>query len=178
MQNQPFFTPNHETVTSMAILEALICPRLFLILHLHQTTTQQQCWHQHKKLFLILHLHQTTTSVYLLFDCVQLFLILHLHQTTTLSKSINLSLCCFLSCIYIKPQLLATCCPFLSSCFLSCIYIKPQLFGVVYTITIVVSYLASTSNHNNFEWCILFTMLFLILHLHQTTTTKGEQLSR
>ena len=123
MQNQPFFTPNHETVTSMAILEALICPRLFLILHLHQTTTFHQCMMKRMTLFLILHLHQTTT--------------------------------------YGKAALLY------SSCFLSCIYIKPQLVQVILPDQRVVSYLASTSNHN--FWAIIKQRQPVVSYLASTS---------
>ena len=63
--------------------------------------------------------------------CPRLFLILHLHQTTTLKYSIASPLRCFLSCIYIKPQ------PTMQS-----------LFSLS-----VVSYLASTSNHNRSSRC-------------------------
>ena len=77
-----------------------------------------------------------------------MFLILYLHQTTTSSYSVRSNICCFLSCIYIKPQHLNTLITLLElflilylhqtttplvilitrlSCFLSCIYIKPQL---------------------------------------------------
>ena len=37
-------------------------------------------------------------------DCTLLFLILYLHQTTTPGVTNVLASCCFLSCIYIKPQ--------------------------------------------------------------------------
>ena len=78
--------------------------------------------------------------------------------------------CCFLSCIYIKPQ--PTACIFICSscCFLSCIYIKPQPAASSDDMYLVVSYLASTSNHNCKPYFLGIEKLFLILHLHQTTT--------
>ena len=83
--------------------------------------------HPQIPLFLILHLHQTTTVYRFSVEPKELFLILHLHQTTTLGQILRCRQRCFLSCIYIKPQPTRSC-------------------QIPYY---VVSYLASTSNHNN-----------------------------
>ena len=78
-------------------------------------------------------------------------------------------------------------------CILSCFYIKPQPLVVVKLVIFVVSYLVSTSNHNyELEWHCRFyvvsylvstsnhnfnadtmrmQVLYLILFLHQTTTS-------
>ena len=55
---------------------------------------------------------------------------------------------CFLSRIYIKPQRIYMGLIGSASCFLSRIYIKPQRVAVGQIKIIVVSYLVSTSNHN------------------------------
>ena len=104
------------------------------------------------QLFLILHLHQTTTAIWLIWPKVLLFLILHLHQTTTVDPNTYPIRCCFLSCIYIKPQ------PVLSA------YSPIVLFLILHlhqTTTILVT-------------LIRFIWLFLILHLHQTTTVRSH----
>ena len=145
-----------------------------------------------------------------------MFLILHLHQTTTMRFFLFLLMRCFLSCIYIKPQLLGVTTKSLKVVS----YLASTSNHNAYTIQgyqcnvvsylastsnhngccvraarrVVVSYLASTSNHNftlgikvntqvvsylastsnhNGNLCINFgNSLFLILHLHQTTTAS------
>ena len=122
---------------------------LFLILFLHQTTTNTKRNALGEVLFLILFLHQTTTVSYWRFIRVMLFLILFLHQTTTRLYRSELYLCCSLFYFYIKPQLN----------FRRHAHIR------------VVPYSISTSNHNSFSFYLDFAMLFLILFLHQTTTS-------
>ena len=97
----------------------------------------------------------STSNHNLLLSLIQeerLFLILYLHQTTTNGTCLLQRNCCFLSCIYIKPQHnLAT---------------KEDVS--------VVSYLVSTSNHNNLTNLVNTYGLFLILYLHQTTTVQAS----
>ncbi len=77
-----------------------------------------------------------------------LFLISYLHQTTTRSFMILARCCCFLSRIYIKPQL--------GSRSIACISVVSYLvstsnhndLGEIVLRLRVVSYLVSTSNHN------------------------------
>ena len=75
----------HLVPTSNHNLEVLVFSMalLFIILFLHQTTTQPVNSMEFAKLFIILFLHQTTTMY--LFFCISsvLFIILFLHQTTT-----------------------------------------------------------------------------------------------
>ena len=111
------------------------------------------------------HNYQRRTALTLM-----LFLILHLHQTTTCNRDEIGNRGCFLSCIYIKPQPFET--------FIIIIYVVSYLASTSNhnspSLTIflmsVVSYLASTSNHNLTNACLCVFRLFLILHLHQTTT--------
>ena len=63
-------------------------------------------------------------------------------------------------------------------CFLSCIYIKPQLHKRLVVFILVVSYLVSTSNHNYASILDMSYELFLILYLHQTTTRIETSRSR
>ena len=60
------------------------------------------------------------------------------------------------------------------SCFLSRIYIKPQLVNIAFKGISVVSYLVSTSNHNLMPAVVQSELLFLISYLHQTTTGRGQ----
>ena len=55
---------------------------------------------------------------------------------------------CFLSKIYVKPQLVISWYLVLFRCFLSKIYVKPQLHKVTTSEGLGVSYQKSTSNHN------------------------------
>ena len=77
-----------------------------------------------------------------------LYLIEILHQTTTTSAVVILRESCILLKFYIKPQQL-------------------NLFSNIFN---VVSYWNSTSNHNSNNVYALFTKLYLIEILHQTTT--------
>ncbi len=83
-----------------------------------------------------------------------------------------LQLRCILSSIYIKPQ--QNICGFnnCACCILSSIYIKPQPVRVGTDPISVVSYQASTSNHNYFLVLVIVKVLYLIKHLHQTTTAS------
>ena len=77
---------------------------LFIILFLHQTTTEYQKKKRGAALFIILFLHQTTTSCQYLLLLAALFIILFLHQTTTRPASRPRPTSCLSSCSYIKPQ--------------------------------------------------------------------------
>ena len=136
----------HQTTTSSAWC-SFGWP-LFLISYLHQTTTYIYGTNWFGKLFLISYLHQTTTYWLLMFHLRVLFLISYLHQTTTGSCWSNQDYSCFLSRIYIKPQLIPKNNIRIVSCFLSRIYIKPQQAQPTSILGTVVSYLVSTSNHN------------------------------
>ena len=77
---------------------------LFIILFLHQTTTDDYLHREDLKLFIILFLHQTTT-LWLAVDAPPLlFIILFLHQTTTHHLFTFFNVSCLSSCSYIKPQ--------------------------------------------------------------------------
>ena len=78
-----------------------------------------------------------------------LFIILFLHQTTTI-----------VSFLLSFP-----------SCLSSCSYIKPQLAEPSHGIGVVVYHLVPTSNHNTELDSALKDRLFIILFLHQTTTS-------
>ena len=102
------------------------------------------------------------------------------------------SYCCFLSRIYIKPQLLfckaekvwvvsylvSTSNHNLNIEFIRFSHVVSYLVSTsnhnccryIKFIFNVVSYLVSTSNHNWLYWSILLQRLFLISYLHQTTT--------
>ena len=101
--------------------------------------------------FVVSYLDSTSNHNYNLRDGDKrtLFHILILHQTTTLWQHHLGHDGCFISWFYIKPQLA-----------------EPSLYS-----SMVVSYLDSTSNHNDNDDKEAKQMLFHILILHQTTTT-------
>ena len=99
-------------------------------------------------LYLIEILHQTTTEDRRHLSRTGLYLIEILHQTTTSSTFSWLS----------------------ARCILSKFYIKPQLQNRRISISSVVSYRNSTSNHNIAFNDMLGRRLYLIEILHQTTT--------
>ena len=149
-----------------------LSPRLFIILFLHQTTTNEENFIEIPLLFIILFLHQTTTVLGCRYAHCSLFIILFLHQTTTCLRFSIVPVSCLSSCSYIKPQL-------------------NEVFGfmpiVVYHLVptsnhnmktdvtmfgIVVYHLVPTSNHNLKAIMLLTFLLFIILFLHQTTTAE------
>ena len=168
--------------------------RLFHILILHQTTTQNLWKRQYEMLFHILILHQTTTAL-CLFLCrtsvvsyldstsnhnevstflmpSSLFHILILHQTTT-SQFLATDLDkLFHILILHQTTTHGSITEKEWGCFISWFYIKPQLKNLNWLPWCVVSYLDSTSNHNSDAVELLFDELFHILILHQTTTTS------
>ena len=158
----------HQTTTDDEVDQ--IWAELYLIEILHQTTTAGAANRMHTALYLIEILHQTTTNENVLYICRKLYLIEILHQTTTKSAAINRINGCILSKFYIKPQR----CPSYESggqsCILSKFYIKPQPSRSRRRSTPVVSYRNSTSNHNFRRWLGIYSKLYLIEILHQTTT--------
>ncbi len=78
------------------------------------------------ELYLILFLHQTTTDNSLTIFLDRLYLILFLHQTTTNTICLNNGCCCILSYFYIKPQPSRRSSVCHARCILSYFYIKPQ----------------------------------------------------
>ena len=122
---------------------------LFIILFLHQTTTRNKSTKHGKKLFIILFLHQTTT-----------------HRP--LSRH---PLGCLSSCSYIKPQQIVYGLINNHGCLSSCSYIKPQLKNGYKELFQVVYHLVPTSNHNWRDHLRIAFRLFIILFLHQTTTS-------
>ena len=76
------------------------------------------------------------------------------------------------SCSYIKPQLVRFGTTFSERCLSSCSYIKPQPATGFYGVGRVVYHLVPTSNHNSTLLPIFAVALFIILFLHQTTTSS------
>ena len=119
--------------------------------------------------------HLVPTSNHNLFPSVitilQLFIILFLHQTTTVMVALMSAICCLSSCSYIKPQLCGFSSHSLCCCLSSCSYIKPQHLVKAHFGISVVYHLVPTSNHNGYEPFGPSLQLFIILFLHQTTTS-------
>ena len=80
--------------------------------------------------------------------------------------------CCIIFGFYIKPQLLDMGYCNWNSCIIFGFYIKPQPASVAAFLKGVVSYLDSTSNHNENQYICLAPMLYHIWILHQTTTQR------
>ena len=78
---------------------------------------------------------------------------------------------CSLFYFYIKPQHDSGKYPQALRCSLFYFYIKPQRARISVALLPVVPYSISTSNHNNRSTDNFQVQLFLILFLHQTTTT-------
>ena len=121
---------------------------LYLMVFLHQTTTEKTKGEQRRGLYLMVFLHQTTTRPLLHPSKNQLYLMVFLHQTTTCSWDKLTFDGCILWYSYIKPQLWCRQCVSWCCCILWYSYIKPQ--------------------PNTF--IIFAKMLYLMVFLHQTTT--------
>ena len=100
-----------------------------------------------------------------------LFIILFLHQTTTHRPLSRHPLGCLSSCSYIKPQQIVYGLINNHGCLSSCSYIKPQLKNGYKELFQVVYHLVPTSNHNWRDHLRIAFRLFIILFLHQTTTS-------
>ena len=122
----------------------------------------------------ILFLHQTTTSNKRVSWNSSLCHILFLHQTTIGTSLKTVDYCCVISHFYIKPQLKSQSFHILYCCVISYFYIKPQHESNIFLHARVVSYLISTSNHNNTALANCVIVLCHILFLHQTTTVPVE----
>ena len=136
-------TSNHNYRPDVSLFE-----KLFIILFLHQTTTQAISAASQAQLFIILFLHQTTTDLDSIFQIDWLFIILFLHQTTTsethYKKTLLLFIILFLHQTTTLPLLIFS----RISCLSSCSYIKPQLKTYQAIFSRVVYHLVPTSNHN------------------------------
>ena len=136
-------TSNHNVIVFVYLIVML-----FIILFLHQTTTQAISSASQAQLFIILFLHQTTTLKIRHRPKRPLFIILFLHQTTTYNKGHILPTVLFI--ILFLHQTTTNGCPFVngSGCLSSCSYIKPQQLHSVTSEQTVVYHLVPTSNHN------------------------------
>ena len=79
---------------------------------------------------------------------------------------------CIISFLYIKPQLEVG--RYLNEigCIISFLYIKPQLYVTNALQHAVFLYRFLTSNQNSRVLYLLFSLLYYIVSLHQTTTTS------
>ena len=77
-------------------------------------------------LYILLFLHQTTTNICTKRVFAKLYILLFLHQTTTLRDSASSSSCCISYYSYIKPQLTDELCIKSHGCISYYSYIKPQ----------------------------------------------------
>ena len=102
------------------------------------------------RLYIVLFLHQTTTSMDVNLLPKELYIVLFLHQTTTSATKAKLKSCCISYYSYIKPQLFPPC-------------LSP---------VVVVYRTIPTSNHNFDFYHNAYIKLYIVLFLHQTTTTK------
>ena len=121
---------------------------LFIILFLHQTTTCPPIPLPRCRLFIILFLHQTTTPRSLSNWMPGLFIILFLHQTTTLNGVVGGFTALFIILFLHQTTTYLDSVRPLPSCLSSCSYIKPQLLSSVFFCISVVYHLVPTSNHN------------------------------
>ena len=96
----------HQTTTERAIA----CSALSVVYHLVPTSNHNTGYIccTRETLFIILFLHQTTTCPSTQSIALRLFIILFLHQTTTIKQYVHFFFGCLSSCSYIKPQPIAT----------------------------------------------------------------------
>ena len=78
---------------------------LYIVLFLHQTTTNCKCGATQKELYIVLFLHQTTTAHVVEHQLGVLYIVLFLHQTTTWTTFGTSPSSCISYYSYIKPQL-------------------------------------------------------------------------
>ena len=96
------------------------------------------------------------------------------HQTTTSDDLFVIMFSCILSKFHIKPQHFSATSFLIISCILSKFHIKPQLCTTTMSISRVVSYRNSTSNHNLRVVACTRRALYLIEIPHQTTTNRAK----
>ena len=75
---------------------------------------------------------------------------------------------------YIKPQPAYNRNVKQSSCISYYSYIKPQPLGKNDFVELVVYRTIPTSNHNSVRFILLMNVLYIVLFLHQTTTTTAK----
>ena len=143
-----------------------------VVLYLSSTSNHNpiKLWTNVMLLCYIFLLHQTTTLKPALYIIVELCYIFLLHQTTTKQLISNWIIGCVISFFYIKPQPGTVGQTRKGSCVISFFYIKPQPRYAEYKFNLVVLYLSSTSNHNQYFLIIFVLPLCYIFLLHQTTT--------
>ncbi len=183
----PFPTSNHNftTPTSPVML-------LYIILFLHQTTTvttlatlvvdcissfsyikPQPSLPASDSLWIVYHPFPTSNHNYAKLQAAEgeLYIILFLHQTTTSRLRLHLRSDCISSFSYIKPQPASASPPPGGHCISSFSYIKPQLLLSQGSLLAIVYHPFPTSNHNIALHLVITTLLYIILFLHQTTTS-------
>ena len=151
--------------------------RLYIVLFLHQTTTADGMTATRTGLYIVLFLHQTTTLRLSIEKSKQLYIVLFLHQTTTLLPNHFGYLGCISYYSYIKPQPQTDSLTMKPRCISYYSYIKPQP-GMLLPISCTVVYRTiPTSNHNLQMQIIIRLVLYIVLFLHQTTTTGDYNLA-
>ena len=142
----------HQTTTQ--VCQSFRFQELYIVLFLHQTTTQDYGSWFLVWLYIVLFLHQTTTAIILLALVFWLYIVLFLHQTTTCDSVRLFWLGCISFFSYIKPQHDNNWLRSMFCCISFFSYIKPQLW-TEREIDIPVVYRSfPTSNHN---YCLLLS---------------------
>ena len=138
----------HQTATDQR--QSAIMAMLYIVLFLHQTATNIPIPVTHPQLYIVLFLHQTATQE----DChgrhAWLYIVLFLHQTATDIVLLNYEFRCISFYSYIKPQRERRYCYH----------------------TRVVYRSIPTSNRNSVWLWNQYSVLYIVLFLHQTATTK------
>ena len=104
-------------------------------------------------MYIVLFLHQTTTCYSFVTKTLELYIVLFLHQTTTIQDGSF----------------------FLPSCISYYSYIKPQQYKTCVDEVHVVYRTIPTSNHNHSCEYSVLAKLYIVLFLHQTTTTRHKK---
>ena len=181
----------HQTTTSFP--QWFVGTKLYIVLFLHQTTTLLSLYPHPAQLYIVLFLHQTTTPWGLAQSLVRLYIVLFLHQTTTPNEHYRINPRLYIVLFLHQTTTIRRNCRVNNCCISYYSYIKPQPSGKKIAINAVVYRTIPTSNHNcgqspppclfvvyrtiptsnhNRQACSkLSARLYIVLFLHQTTTT-------
>ena len=128
-------------------------------------------------LYIVLFLHQTTTVVACscgVSGCISYYSYI---KPQLFDDRRFLSYSCISYYSYIKPQLIDLLVVFLICCISYYSYIKPQLDVMKFYKKYVVYRTIPTSNHNRCFVAVCAYQLYIVLFLHQTTTTLSVRFS-
>ena len=124
----------------------------------------------YKVLYIVLFLHQTTTQTSRPIGRMLLYIVLFLHQTTTVSRIVFISFSCISYYSYIKPQH-DTYQPYIMRVVYRTIPTSNHNYAKLlfdFNMLYIVLFLHQTTTQRSYAWNS--PLLYIVLFLHQTTT--------